>query len=291
MLHNMLHKLNDLILVKIVSRPSKVCKTPYVADIELEDGTIVQAHCASLGCCGLCEKDCYVYASPMKSNCAQSKSKVCSYKIYLANFYEEKQIGGQVITNNQLIGIDPKLAETLVENALTQNYLKTLTHIRTYKREVCLLNSRFDFAGIDEHGNYFVLEVKNVPLADYADVSSTERKKMVKNGDFANLDINKKISYFPDGYRKKKGEVVSERALKHINELAEISHSKIFRPIICFVIQRTDVSSFQASLLDPIYKAAFNDAISQGVEVIVLVVSWNAQGEASFVTCDLPINY
>ena len=287
----MLYKLNDLILVKIKSRPSKVCKTPYVADIELEDGTIVQAHCASLGCCGLCEKDCYVYASPMKSNCAQSKSKVCSYKIYLAHFYEEKVISGQIITNNQLIGIDPKLAETLVENALTQNYLKTLTHIRTYKREVCLLNSRFDFAGIDEHGKYFVLEVKNVPLADYADVSSTERKKMIKNGDFANLNINKKISYFPDGYRKKKGEVVSERALKHINELAEISHSKIFRPIICFVIQRTDVSSFQASLLDPIYKAAFNDAISQGVEVIVLVVSWNAQGEASFVTCELPVNY
>jgi sugar fermentation stimulation protein A len=287
----MLHKLNDLILVKIVSRPSKVCKTPYVADIELEDGTIVQAHCASLGCCGLCEKDCYVYASPMKSNCAQSKSKVCSYKIYLANFCEEKVINERVITNNQLIGIDPKLAETLVENALTQNYLKTLTHIRTYKREVCLLNSRFDFAGIDEHGKYFVLEVKNVPLADYADVSSVERKKMIKNGDFANLDINEKISYFPDGYRKKKGEVVSERALKHINELAEISHSKIIRPIICFVIQRTDVSSFQASLLDPIYKAAFNDAISQGVEVIVLVVSWNAQGEASFVTCELPVNY
>jgi sugar fermentation stimulation protein A len=287
----MLHKLNDLILVKIVSRPSKVCKTPYVADIELEDGTIVQAHCASLGCCGLCEKDCYVYASPMKSNCAQSKSKVCSYKIYLARFYEEKVISDLIITNNQLIGIDPKLAETLVENALTQNYLKTLTHIRTYKREVCLLNSRFDFVGIDEHGKYFVLEVKNVPLADYADVSSVERKKMIKNGDFANVDINKKISYFPDGYRKKKGEVVSERALKHINELAEISHSKIFRPIICFVIQRTDVSSFQASLLDPIYKAAFNDAISQGVEVIVLVVSWNAQGEANFVSCDLPVNY
>jgi len=287
----MLVKLNDLILVKIVSRPSKVCKTPYVADIELEDGTIVQAHCASLGCCGLCEKDCYVYASPMKSNCVQSKSKVCSYKIYLSNFCEEKVIANQHISNKQLIGIDPKLAETLVENALTQNYLKTLTHIKTYKREVCLLNSRFDFAGIDENGKYFVLEVKNVPLADYADVSSTERKKMVKNGDFANLDINKKISYFPDGYRKKKGEVVSERALKHINELAEISHSKIIRPIICFVIQRTDVSSFQASLLDPIYKAAFNDAISQGVEVIVLVVSWNTQGEASFVTCELPVNY
>jgi DNA-binding sugar fermentation-stimulating protein len=122
-------------------------------------------------------------------------------------------------------------------------------------------------------------------------VSSTDRKKMIKHGEFAHIPINEKISYFPDGYRKKKGAVVSERALKHINELAEISHSKIIRPIICFVIQRTDVGSFQASLLDPIYKSAFNDAVAKGVEVIVLVVSWNAQGEASFVTCDLPVNY
>ena len=113
---------------------------------------------------------------------------------------------------------------------------------------------------------------------------------MIKNGDFANIAIHQKISYFPDGYRKKKDALVSERALKHINELAEITQSQIIRPIICFVVQRTDVSSFQASLLDPIYKAAFNEAIKQGVEVIVLVVSWNANGEASFVTCDMPVN-
>lgn len=286
----MLYKLNDLMLVKVISRPSKICKTPYVADIELEDGQIVQAHCASLGCCGLCEKDCYVYASPIKSNCPQSKSKVCSYKIYLTSFSEEKVINGITVINKQLIGIDPKLAETLVENALTLNFLKTLTNIKSYKREVKFLNSRFDFAGTDENGKNFVLEVKNVPLADYADVCSSDRKKMIKNGDFANLPIYQKIAYFPDGYRKKKGDVVSERALKHINELAEISQSQIIRPIICFVIQRTDVSSFQTSLLDPIYKAAFNDAIKQGVEVIILVVSWNANGEASFINCDLPIN-
>ena len=173
----MLAKLNDLVLVKIVSRPSKLCKTPYVADIELPDGSIVQAHCASMGCCGLSEKESYVYASPIKSNCVQSKSKVCSYKIYLANFCEEKIINKQVFINKQLIGVDPKLAETLVENALTKNYLKTLCNIKKYRREVKLLNSRFDFAGIDENGTYFVLEVKNVPLADYADVSSSDRKK------------------------------------------------------------------------------------------------------------------
>ena len=125
----LLLKLNDLIKVKIISRPSKVCKTPYVADIELEDGYIVQAHTASLGCCGLCEKDCYVYASPMLSNCPQSKSKVCTYKVYLAQIYEEKIINEKKHINDQIIGIDPKLAETLVEKALINNCFPSLQNI------------------------------------------------------------------------------------------------------------------------------------------------------------------
>ena len=283
-------KLNDLIKVKIISRPSKICKTPYVADIELSDGSIVQAHCASLGCCGLCEKDCYVYASPMLSNCPQSKSKVCTYKVYLVQIYEEKLIKEEKYINNQIIGVDPKLAETLVEKALTSNCFPTLQNIKKHRREAALGKSRFDFIGIDEAGKYFILEVKNVPLSDFADVNHVEKKKLVKADAFKNMKFNEKISYFPDGYRKTKGAVVSERALKHINELAEVTISKIVRPIICFVIQRTDSRSFQASNIDPTYKAAFNDAIKKGVEVIVLMVQWNALGEANFVTCDLPVN-
>ena len=286
----MLYKLNDLELVKIISRPSKVCKTPYVADIELSNGTIVQAHTASLGCCGLCEKDCYVYASQILSNCSQSKSKVCSYKVYLAQIYEEKIINEQKYINYQLIGIDPKLAETLVEKALTTNCFPGLLNIKKHRREVKLGNSRFDFAGIDNNGKYFVLEVKNVPLADFVDVNYIEKKKLLKANAFKDLKFNEKISYFPDGYRKTKGDVVSERALKHINELAEITLSKIIRPIICFVIQRTDSGSFQASNIDPTYKAAFNEAVNKGVEVIILMVRWNANGEANFVTCDLVVN-
>ena len=283
-------KLNDLIKVKIVSRPSKICKTPYVADIELKDGSIVQAHCASLGCCGLCEKECYVYASPMLSNCPQSKSKVCSYKVYLAQIYEEKIINEKKYINNQIIGVDPKLAETLVEKSLVSNYFPSLQNIKKHRREAALGNSRFDFVGIDENDKYFILEVKNVPLSDYADVNYVEKKKLIKADAFKNMNFNEKISYFPDGYRKTKGGVVSERALKHINELADITISKIIRPIICFVIQRTDSGSFQASNIDPTYKAAFNEAVKKGVEVIVLMVEWNKDGEAKFARCDLPIN-
>lgn len=287
----LLFKLIDLKEVKIISRPSKISKTPYVADIQLNDGSIVQAHSASLGCCGLCEKDCYVYARPINSNCQNSKSKICSYKIYLANFLEEKTLHNKLVKNNQLIGIDPKLAETLTEKALNKNCIKTLQNIRSYRREVKLSNSRFDFVGVDEFGKNFVLEVKNVPLADYVDSCSKERKKMEKRGDFDNKNTNEKISYFPDGYRKSKDQVVSERALKHINELSNIVYKNVTRSIICFVVQRTDISSFQASKIDSIYKKAFNDAIKNGVEAIVLVIHWNSEGEAYFISCDLPINY
>ena len=285
-----LYSLIDLIKVKIISRPSKVCKTPYVADIELPNGTIVQAHCASLGCCGLCEKDCYVYASPILSNCQQSKSKVCTYKIYLTQFYEEKIINSEKYINDQIIGVDPKLAETLVEKALTNNCFPTLQNIKKHRREAALGNSRFDFIGIDANDKYFILEVKNVPLSDFADVNYVEKKKLLKANAFKDFKFNEKISYFPDGYRKTKGGVVSERALKHINELADITLSKIIRPIICFVIQRTDSGSFQASNIDPTYKSAFNEAVKKGVEVIILMVQWNANGEANFVTCNLPVN-
>lgn len=277
-----LYKLNDLEKVLIVSRPSKVCKTPYVADIQLSDGSIVQAHSASLGCCGLCEKGCYVYASPMKSNCPQSQSKVCTYKIYLAEVYESKTIDNIDYINHQLIGIDPKLAETLTEKALVNNCFPTLANVKQYKREVKFENSRFDFHGIDENDKEFILEVKNVPLCDYADVCDKEKKTLEKQGAFNNIKFNDKISYFPDGYRKKKGDVVSERALKHINELKDLHISKNVRSIICFVVQRTDSGSFQASNLDPTYQKAFYDAIREGVEVIVLVVKWDVNGNASY---------
>ena len=287
----MLYSLINLERVKIISRPSKICKTPYVADIELNDGTIVQAHSASLGCCGLCEKEKFVYASKIEANCPNTKSKVCSYKIYLSELYEEKECNNIKYINNQIIGIDPKLAETLVEKALINNNFRILQNIKSYRREAKIGNSRFDFLGIDNNNKYFILEVKNVPLADYEDACSSEYKKMEKAGLFKNKMINEKIAYFPDGYRKKKGDVVSERALKHINELAEITESNIIRPIICFVIQRTDINSFQASNLDPTYKNAFNEAVNKGVEVIILVVEWDNKGNCKFISDILTINY
>jgi DNA-binding sugar fermentation-stimulating protein len=58
---------------------------------------------------------------------------------------------------------------------------------------------------------------------------------------------------------------------------------------MCYVIQRTDVSSFQPSIIDPKYREAFIEAMSAGVEIITLVVQWTREGHAYFIKDDLHI--
>jgi DNA-binding sugar fermentation-stimulating protein len=233
----------------IIKRPSATCKTPYVADIDLNE-TITMAHTPALGCCGLNDKGANVYVMKML------KPKKCSHSVELA-----------LTSDGVLVGTNPKLAETLVENSLNNNFITGLQNIKSYKREHSFKNSRFDFHGFDEDGKEFFMEVKSVPLA--------------KN----DKRVEKKMAYFPDGYRKSKKDTISPRALKHITELEEIKleNPDNVRCILCFVIQRDDVDGFMVSEDDPIYREAVMDAYINGVEVFALVISWNINGEASFV--------
>ena len=196
----------------------------------------------------------------------------------------------KVRNQETIVGIHPKLAEDLTEQALTKNYLSTLQNIKAYKREIVLyvegkVDSRFDFSGIDENGIPFIMEVKNVPLADFDDITAVERKK--KN--YSGHGFGSKVAYFPDGYRKKTSDPVSPRALKHIRELTLIKKESKTRCIMCYVIQRTDVDRFTISVIDPEYKEAVRLAIENGVEIITMVVEWTKDGAAYFVRDDLPV--
>ena len=272
-------KIVDLVEGSIVKRPSKLVKSPYVADVIINN-TEILAHTASLGCCGLCEAGSSILFVPMKNN--NSDSKKCVYSAQLSIIHEKN--------HEIIIGIHPKLAELLVERCLTQNYLSILQNVKKYKRETKIfvkdkVDSRFDFSGIDKNGIPFIMEVKNVPLADYEDMLSKDRKHV----SFDNRPYDSKVAYFPDGYRKKSTEPVSPRALKHIRELTLIKKESITRCIMCYVIQRDDVDRFQPSIIDPQYRDAVKEAIEVGVEIITLVIKWNRDGEAYFVKDDLTI--
>ena len=240
-----------LLKSKIIKRPSKDCKSPYVADLNiLNTNENTLAHTPALGCCGLTDNNSSVYALKKEN------SKKCTHSVELS-----------ILENNKLVGCNPKMAELLIDRSLQKNYLSFLKNVKNYRREKKIKNSRYDFYGVDENNIEFVMEVKNVPLA-----------KM-------NEETNEMISFFPDGYRKSKKEVVSPRALKHIQELEELKIEKKdnIRCILCFVIQRNDISSFMLSENDQIYKNAVLKAKCNGVEIRQVVFEWYSNGEAHYI--------
>lgn len=277
-------KLDGLIEGEVIKRPSKYIKTPYVADIKIcSNSNMILGHTASLGCCGLADVGANILMSPVPKIHKNTDKLHCEYRVYLSVIREKEQ--------EIIVGIYPKLAEELTESALKNNLLSCLLNVKNYRKEskICvpgLVDSRFDFTGIDQNGIPFIMEIKNVPLADYEDVTSKDRKKM----SFDDRDINSKVAYFPDGYRKKSTDPISPRALKHINELALIKGMSKTRCIMCYVIQRTDVDRFQPSVIDPQYREAFKNAVNSGVEIITMVVQWTREGEAYFIKDDLFVN-
>ena len=287
-------QLNNLVEGTIIKRPSKIIKSPYVADIIFEKNKEINeilGHTASLGCCGLSN----VGAKVLISKLPEIKKKIktdqvvkpkCDYRVYLSLFQDKER------NLETIIGIHPKLAEEIVEQSLLKNYLSKLQNIKTYKRETSIyvkgkVDSRFDFSGIDKNGIPFIMEVKNVPLADYEDITSSEHKK--RNYPPEQFDFNSKVAYFPDGYRKKTTDPVSPRALKHIQELTLIKKESKTRCIMCYVIQRTDVNRFTVSVIDEQYREAVKKALECGVEIFTIVVEWNRDGSARFIRDDLPI--
>ncbi len=296
----LLLRLEKLIEGTVQKRPSKFIKTPYVADIipfHDPSSPTVLGHTASLGCCGLADVGATILMAPVapakkpknkndkeKVETAETPKKLrCDYRVYLSVWKERG--------NEMIIGIHPKLAEDLVESALKNNCLSRLLNVKHYKRETAIyvegkVDSRFDFSGVDGNDVPFLMEVKNVPLADYEDITAKDRKSKC----YDDRQQNSKVAYFPDGYRKKSTDTVSPRALKHIRELTLVKKESKTRCIMCYVIQRTDVDKFQPSIIDPEYREAVKEALAGGVEIITLVVHWTKNGEAYFIRDDLPVN-
>lgn len=255
------YKLDNLVQATVLKRPSALIKTPYVSDVQLTNDIEPHlGHSLSLGCCGLCEKGALVYVTPILN---VKPGLHCDYTVQLSANYNTLSESAE---RSPLIGINPRLAEHIVENCIKQKLI--LPEIAAYKRECVVSNNilnttetvRFDFGGTLDNGAPFYLEVKNAPLAT--------------NGK----------AYFPDGFRKKSTDTVSPRALKHIQELMHIKvNNPTYGCIICYVIQRNDVAQFEIAHTDPEYREAVLKAMSAGVEALAIVIEWSPDGTATFV--------
>ncbi len=264
-----IYLLSQLFEAVVLARPSKVCRSPYLADIMVNGGEEnVMAHTPALGCCGMIVPGARVLCT--KSHSETNKSK------YIIHHVIQK--------DGSIVGVNPMLGNPIVKSLLLNHKIPHFQNITQLESEYTVKGeegseedgteeeeSRFDFTFVNEEGARVYCEVKCVPLADIVDVSEKERKKI----DESKYDISKKIAIFPDGYRKKKSEPVSVRALKHVNHLRRIKESN--PNVVCaliFLIQRTDVVAFKPSSLDPIYQKAVYEARDAGVEIMPICVEW-----------------
>lgn len=201
----------------------------FLADVILDDGREVTAHCTNSGTMKSCiEEGAEVWLSPVDD--PKRKTQFT---------WEMIRIEGD------WVGINTSNPNALAFEWINEGLIPGLEGMTGLRREVKWEDSRFDLYGEGTGGPCFI-EVKNVTL---------------KEGDRA---------LFPDA--------VTERGRKHLNTLIRVKRSGI-RATMLYVVQRMDVTLFSpAREIDPAYAVALDEAVRQGVEIMVAQAKVSPKG-------------
>ncbi|MCG8411557.1 MAG: DNA/RNA nuclease SfsA [Bacteroidales bacterium] len=137
----------------------------FLADIKLDNGQIVTAHCTNSGTMKSClEDNAEVYLTPVNDPNRKTKFTWEMIKI-----------------NNNWVGINTGNPNKLAFDAIKNKEIELLNNYNFVKREVKFEDSRFDIMAKNENETCFV-EVKNVTLKDknyalFPDAVSSRGKK------------------------------------------------------------------------------------------------------------------
>lgn len=201
----------------------------FLADVILDDGSLVTAHCTNSGSMRSClEEHAEVWLTPVDD--PKRKTRFTWEMIRI---------------NGDWVGINTSNPNKLAMEWISQGLIPGLKGITRLRREVKWEDSRFDLYGEMSEGQVGAgsgeacfIEVKNVTL---------------KEGDRA---------LFPDA--------VTERGRKHLNTLVRVKKAGM-RAVMLYIVQRRDVRIFSpARSIDPAYGKALDEAVRQGVEIIVV---------------------
>jgi DNA-binding sugar fermentation-stimulating protein len=244
-----IHSFPLLYRVEVLHRPSKSIKSPYVADIRLEDGSQALCHTPGLGCCGLVATGKYIYVS----KAVNPKSKTA----YTAQIAECTDSEG-----TYYVGIHP-----MVSQAMAAKLLDKIHPTATWKSEVKVdTHTRLDFMGTTAEGKKIYVEVKN------AMISLSKEPRLTRR------------ATFPEGYRKSKVESFSPRAVKHAETLAELACLPGTEAVyLVFIVPRSDCDDgLELNVADQVYCRAVSKAIDAGLKVRVFGLDFSKAGTINF---------
>ncbi len=202
----------------------------FLADVILDDGTELTAHCPNPGAMlGLNMPGITVWLSK-----SPDPKRKLAYTLELV----EAPAGG-ASDDVSVVGVNTIHPNRLVAEALAAGAIPELAGYASHRREVKYGEaSRIDFLLEAPDRPACWLEVKNCHLR--------------RQGDLAE---------FPD--------CVAARSSKHLRELAAMA-AQGDRAAVLFVVQRTDCEAFAACHdLDPVFARTLEEVAERGVEVLV----------------------
>lgn len=121
----------------------------FLADVEMEDGSVVTAHCTNSGSMKSCiEAGAPVYLTPV--NDPKRRTKFTWEMIFI---------------NNGWVGINTMVPNLLAFEAIRDGKIEKLKGYTSVRREVTFGDSRFDIFAENDHEKCFV-EVKNVTMKE-----------------------------------------------------------------------------------------------------------------------------
>ena len=250
---------------KLIKRPSKSVKSPYIADIFIND-TETLAHCPSLGISGLLNDDSTFYCS--YNPCEKRKSNYTIELVYLPS----------TLDTFTLTNTNPQFGNKIFDSIIQNNIIEKYRNYKLYKKEKKYKDSRFDFYIEKADGNKEYIEIKSVVLCDFKKNNSHHS---VKKPEISQMKKYRKGAIFPDGYRKNKNVPISERAIKHLETLADCKKNN-YDASLYFIIQRDDCDYFKPSDIDTFYYDALIKALNEGVNVKAIRVKWLEDGSCLF---------
>jgi sugar fermentation stimulation protein A len=209
----------------------------FLADVTLDDGSSVIAHCTNSGSMLSClEEGAEVWLSP-----ADDPKRKTQYT------WEMIKIGGK------WVGVNTSNPNILALEWISGGMVPGLEGLSGLKREVKWEDSRFDLYG---------------EMAGEKSASGPEQKCFIEVKNVTLKDGERAL--FPDA--------VTERGRKHLNTLIRVRKAGM-RAVMLYVVQRMDVRIFSpARSIDPEYGKALDQAIRQGVEIIVVQARVTPQG-------------
>ncbi|GKY92729.1 hypothetical protein MPSEU_000242900 [Mayamaea pseudoterrestris] len=339
-----LFRLDDLVQGTLVARPSRRNKSPWVADVFLEDEQReALVHVPSLDMCGKCVPGATILVKPAKTSNGKlvgadalspkygtpkceftSQLLLVDDKVVVNDDDDVEAASAAIWPSNAYsptwVGAHPSIGERVTEEWLRKGLiLQELPPITSIQKQFTLVcddgtSMRPDFMTTHEDGTKCLIEVKTVVDTDYRcldDVPLAVKGKFRKNLVSAVSPTYIRTALFPSGGGKQKGpdgeNVVSSRAIKHVQELTQIvQRSKAgehlsgddvdgeatkYEALIVFCVVRGDAEVFRPNhVACPSFAKYLKVAKEQGVRLLAKRTCWDESG-ACYSDKDLPIEW